>query len=450
MRHTRLEYMGRRSGNNWATVHQPAPVHPEDMPDDCNVFDDIADLEESVIEQTNLNLNGKLIMNKTAIALALASKGLTPSSMATHRVPAGTVERVLTGTNFFDPMDTIVDKLERFTPLLSRVSASMAWQLDATIINQARTVLFERWDSVGELDREIEDPFNNFCQRVGDDLNHPELYQDESAERTLALLLGLSPMWHDAAASQHDRDDRRAMYNPKALSQLMIDEKPRFAKGDTISKWQLSAAKSAKKTADAMRANEQAHVKTLADQAKLEERIKLAYDTKLQMQIERYVNRDRMLAVDRVGKNKGLIPTLEIIIDTARKHLIENTRFDMLPLDSQRRLTDYAMSTVSRILDDDVAKIGKIGISEFGNISDGADEAIAALDHAYRTKLSQAAELENVTSQVQLNIDREAKAVALKKDAAAEAKARKAAAAKAKREAKAAQRITTSHASVAM
>ena len=122
----------------------------------------------------------------------------------------------------------------------------------------------------------------------------------------------------------------------------------------------------------------------------------------------------------------------------------------MLPLDSQRRLTDYAMSTVSRILDDDVAKIGKIGISEFGNISDGADEAIAALDHAYRTKLSQAAELENVTSQVQLNIDRTAKDMALKADAATEAKARKAAAAKAKREAKAAHRITPPNASVAM
>ena len=67
-----LQYMGRRSGNNWATVHQPAPIHPEDMPDeDCNVLDDIADLEESVIEQTNLNLNGKPVMNQTAIAQAL-------------------------------------------------------------------------------------------------------------------------------------------------------------------------------------------------------------------------------------------------------------------------------------------------------------------------------------------------------------------------------------------
>lgn len=344
-----------RPGERWCATHQPEPIYPEDIPaEDCDVFEAVAAIEEDSLEFSNLNLNERLVMNQTQtpIAAAMIKAGVT------HQVEAGTV--LGTGHAYFDPLDVLEDKIGLHPVLHSRVLNSMAWMLDMSCINQARSILFNRY---ANAEHDMDDPFSNFCQGIAEDLSHDSLYDDESDERTLAYLLALRPQWHDAAQNAASSDDRD--YNPKSLHQLLAEEKPRTASLGARMNLELIATKEARGDA--------------AKKARL---------------MAAFMQRDEIQALQRVDSNKKLIPTITAILDTVARYAPSDTRFDLLPELTQKRLTQFTLDTVERTLSNDVAKRSQITPVAFSRIVDAAYEATEALGKVIETKFSDKGELE--------------------------------------------------------
>ena len=326
--------------------------------------------------------------NQTAIAQALTSAQAQNLVNAIHdigvppknrTVPSGTMAKlaVSSGTSFFDPIDLLEDHLGSRPVLHARVLESMVWMLDNSCISQARSILFERYK---EVDHDAVDAFNNFCQDVAENLDHESLYVDESPEQTLAILLALRDQWHDAAARAAASDDRD--YKPKSLRQLMEDEKVKLADvGTRVNYKKLAELEAGSDTAKA-------------------ERLYASY-----------MEADAIASTQRVASNKALMPTILEVLRTAKRYALESSRFDQLPLPVQRRLTSFAVGVVDRCKLDVAKRLAKQPIA-FGHVAEAAHQATVALNHVITTKFSDAGEMENITSQTEINIGRAAKRVA--------------------------------------
>lgn len=466
MKHIRLEYMGRPAGNSWATVHEPAPVHLDDMPNEnCNVLDDVADSEALIIEYSNLNLNGKLIMNQTAISRALSAQGITPGSMATHRVPAGTVAKIGTTVNYTDPLDILEATLGNYPALLSRVLAQMAWMIDNSIIQMSQSILFMHWsarefDEIGQAGQS----FDDFCHTVAATIDHESFFSNnegeiQSSEQTLAIMLKLSPYWHERAASATAADWTRsvnmAIYRPKSLDMLMREEKPRQVPVAARTKLHERFTAKAQKAADRRREIGLPQCKTHADLEKLEKACKEVFETTRDTMMQAQLTKEEDVSQTRVTSNMRLIPVKSEIIRTAQRHLPETASFEDLPELLQQRFTQQCATAMESKYNNDVAKLSAIGTAEHARMGEAIDIAepllLTLCDKIGGMAGSHGPETTSTTSQVQLDIDRAARDVAMRADAAHEKKAAKAAKAKAAREAKAAKkRITTPFASVAV
>lgn len=302
-------------------------------------------------------------------------------------IPTGTMAQlavlkpiVAAGTSFFDPIELLEDHLGHQAPLHARVLESMVWMLDNSCISQARTILFARY---AEVDHDAPDAFNNFCQDVAENLDHPSLYgedSDGSPEQTLSILLAVRDQWHDAAACAAAADDRD--YKPKSLRQLMEEEKAKLADVGT-----------------------RVNYKTLAN-------LEAAGDTaKAERLFASYMEADALASTQRVANNRSLMPTLLELLRTVKRYAVEASRFDHLPLSVQRRLTTFAVGVVDRTKVDVAKRFAKQPIA-FGHIAEAAHQATVALSHVITTKFTDVGELENITSQTQINIDRNAKRVA--------------------------------------
>lgn len=296
-------------------------------------------------------------------------------------VPTGTMAKlVTTGTSFFDPIDLLEDHLGTQPTLHSRVLDSMAWMLDSSCISQARTILFERYKDV---DHTAPDAFNNFCQDVAENLDHPSLYGEEandSPEQTLAIMLALRDHWHDAAARAAAADNRD--YKSKSLRELMESEKV--------------------KTAD---------VGTRINYKKLAELEARGDTAKAERLYTSYMEADAMSSTQRVDGNKALMPTILELLRTVKRYAVESSRFDQLPLLVQRRLTTFTVGAVDRSKLEVAKRLSKQPIA-FGHIAEAAFQATEALGHVIVNKFTDVGELENITSQVQTDINRNAKRVA--------------------------------------
>lgn len=342
-----------KPGERWTNVHVPTPVHLDEIPDeDTDVFESVSDIEEESLDYSNLNLTGKHIMTKNTIASALASAGVV------HTVNEH-------GHNYFDPIDFVEDHLGTNAMMLFKSMGSIAWSIDTACINAARTVLYKRYaeSDKSEPVRGV-NPFDLFCQGIVEDLSHQSLYDDEgSAEQTLVQLLALRTQWHDsaqAAASAHDKD-----YNPKSLEQMLLEEKPQATDvGERVN---------------------------LAVIAKMEAAGDAAKEARL---LQSYVDASEIASKNRTENNKKLIPTIALILSVAERYATADTRFDHLPLSTQKLLTERVVSTVNRIKMD-VAKTLARNPIEFGHVIEAAYKCTNALNEVIKAKFSNPGELEN-------------------------------------------------------
>lgn len=307
----------------------------------------------------------------------------------THTLPTGTMASQLiaiapqpTNYAYFDPADLVNDYLIRAPELHAKVSASMAWSIDNACINQARNILFTRYATAQEEAENASDvEFNDFCQNVAEDLAYESLYQpgeSDTPEYTLAVLLAVREQWHDVAAAAAAADNRD--YNPKTLRQLMEAEKVREPDAGTIANH---------KTMIKLEAN--------GDEA-LEKRM-----------LESALMAERIAAENRVARNKSLHPILLEILRTAKIYgVVENARFDQLPAYMQRSLTNQVIGNLERSTTDLASRLARQPII-FARTAEAKHQCKVALENIMLAKFNDTAELENVTSQTQIDIDRMAK-----------------------------------------
>lgn len=308
--------------------------------------------------------------NTTSIAQAMTKARI---------VPTGTMAKlaVTTGTSFFDPIDVLEDHLGTQPTLHSRVLDSMAWMLDSSCISQARSILFERYKDVDHTEA---DAFNNFCQDVAENLDHPSLFAEDadgSPEHTLSVMLALRNHWHDAAARAASADNRD--YKGKSFRELMESEKV--------------------KTAD---------IGTRVNYKKLAELEARGDTAKAERLYTSYMEADALASANRVDSNKALLPVVLEILRTVNRYAVESSRFDHLPLIVQRRLATFCVGAVDRSKLEVAKRLAKQPIA-FGHIAEAAFQATEALNLVIVNKYSDAGELENITSQVQTNMDKAAK-----------------------------------------
>ena len=309
----------------------------------------------------------------------------TTKETKTHTVPTGTMTalaaalppELIVGNTYFDPTDLLEDKLGSQPSLHSKVMESMAWMLDANCISQARTVLFERFK---EVDHDHVDAFKDFCQVVAEDLDHESLYEDESSEQTLAILLAVRDQWHDAAAHAAAADDRD--YNSKSLREQMENEKVKLADVGT-----------------------RVNYRKIAD---LEARGDTAKANRL---YAAYMEADAISSAQRIEGNKSLMPTILEVLRTAKRYALESYRFDQLPLNKQRQLATFAIGAIDRSRADIAKRLNKQPIA-FGHLAEAAFEATEALNKVIVAKYSDVGDLENTRSQVSIDHERNQKRVA--------------------------------------
>lgn len=282
-----------------------------------------------------------------------------------------------TGTAYFDPIDMLEDHLGMQPVTHARVMSSMAWMLDNSCVSQARTILFNRFKDV-DTD-EVKD-FDAFCQDISENLSHESLYEGEGDEQTLAIMLAVRNHWHDAAA--HAAHAADIDYKSKSLRELMESEKPREANVGTRTNFQQLAKDEAGDDAD---------------------KAKRLYDS--------YVLGAKLASEQQVNNNKKLMSTLLEVLRTVKRYAPEEARFDQLPLNVQRRLTQFTIGLLERTRVEMASRLASQPIA-FGRMREATLQAITALNKVMTVKFNIDGELENVMSQTELNIGRNAKRVA--------------------------------------
>lgn len=305
----------------------------------------------------------------------------------THTLPAGTMASQLapianSNHAYFDPADLCMDYLARAPELYAKVSSSMAWSIDNACINQARNILFTRFAAAQEQAENANDlVFADFCQNVAEDLAHESLYQPgeiDTPEYTLAILLAVREQWHDAAAAAAAADNRD--YNPKTLRELMDAEKPRDPDAGTIANHRLMIK---------LEAN--------GDEA-LEARM-----------LESVIAAEKIASINRVARGKPLRPVLLEVLRTVKTYgMQESARFDQLPTTVQRSLTTQILSALDRNANDLASRLARQPIT-FARMAECKYQCKEALQKVILSKFADTGELENTTSQVQIDMDRMAK-----------------------------------------
>ena len=281
---------------------------------------------------------------------------LTNPTPKVRRVAPGFAAAQTIGTTYFDPMDTLMDKMGAQAPLYSRVADSLTWMLDASCISQARNVLFTRYKNA---DVETRDTFSNFCLTIHAALKHDSLYRDDvlefqTPERTLSIMLALRHDWHDAVNSAFAADDRD--YNPKSLRQLLENEKPQMA-------------------SVAVRSN-------FAVLAKLEAKGDAAAEQRI---LNAMIEVDKINALERAHDNVSLAPTILEILRTVGNHAPDGARFDHLPLNKQKQLTEFSLGAIERSMVDMATRLRKQPLA-FGRMAEAAFQTKEALNLVIRAK----------------------------------------------------------------
>lgn len=297
--------------------------------------------------------------------------------MATHTLPAGTLATALAvaASNYtgFDPIDLFEDTMSLQPMLHSKVMESMCWMIDQSCINQARTILFERYK---EADHTGADSFADFCQLVAEDIDHQSLYDEEGNEAALATMLSLRNYWHDTAAACFAANDQD--YKSKSLREHMEAEKVKAADVGTRTNYRKLA-----------------ELEAAGDTAKAER----LYSS--------YMQANALASQQRVDSNKALMPVTLEILRTANRYAAVSLKFSDLPTTKQKQLVSFAVGVIERARVDVAARMSKQPIA-FGHVAEAAYQATFKLNDVLKQKYSDAGELESC-SQVQLEMNRSAK-----------------------------------------
>lgn len=296
----------------------------------------------------------------------------------THTVNSNVINQIInptmTTTNYTNPLDIIEDKLISCAELYASVTNSLAWMVDTSVLNQARNVLFERYaEQEGEQ-------FDEFLISVGQELQHESLYEHEGSEQTLAQLLALRMKWHDVAQSAAFANNRD--YSPSSLREQLESEKPMSLTGGALKNFQALAKAEA-----------------AGDHEKEERLLKL------------YMESHTIAEQERIRKGKALRAPLLEIIRSANAYALETYDFEHLPRTRQKQLTTFAKNTIERVLPQLATRLAKQPI-EFGRTMEAGREALKCLDKMLVEKFSDTGELENIRSQTEINMGRNAKRVA--------------------------------------
>ena len=312
----------------------------------------------------------------------------------THTLPTDTMAAALapiapaaSNHAYFDPADLVMDYVARAPELYAKVASSMAWSVDNACINAARNILFKYYAAAQERAENASDVvFSEYCAEVADDLSHESLYlpgpELDNPEYTLAVLLAIRDQWHDAAFSAAAADNRD--YNPKSLRELMDAEKPRDPDVGTV--------------------------KNHALMAKLEANGDVELEARL---LTSMIEAEKLASISRVARSKPLRPTILEILRTVKAYgTQEAARFDQLPISLQRSLSTQVLNTLDRSANDLASRLARQPIA-FARMAEAKHQCKKALDAVIATKFIDDGDLENVTSQVQHDMNRAAKRKAM-------------------------------------
>jgi len=264
------------------------------------------------------------------------------------------------GTAFFDLFPTLEDLLVH--PLLrARVLSSMAWILDTTAINTARSVFWDVHKEASEAGH-IDD-FADFLNRMAEMRANENYVEDLGFElgagklQSLTLLLKLSQKWHDAA--QGASVGANIKYVPKSFEMLLASEKAQAV--DALTTAKLEALVDAVYEGEAHTAEEVAESKKLL----------------AAQQAER-------MAQMHATRQKISPAVLRIIAYASYRDESEAEEFWQLPIEVQTRLVNNAISAIDRTLTDLAAYKSITAIQYIGLIRE-AKAAKARLGEVLRS-----------------------------------------------------------------
>ena len=317
--------------------------------------------------------------------MSKASATTSSTTTKTRTVPTGTMTalaaampEVVSGTSYFDPIDLLKDKMGDAPTLYAEVMKSMIWRIDTACLNQSATVLFEKFK---DINSEEVVTFNEYLLHVAEYVAHDEWYEIDSNERTLAILLNIRKQWYDACQSALAADDKD--FKPNSLRVQLESQKAKMTDVGTRANYKIMAE------ADAH-----------GDAAEAE----LLYKS--------YLELDEVDAKNKVERAKPLIASKLVILHAAQAHSQDSFRFDHLPMNVQRSLTKFPLGAIDRVRKD-LARFMSGQPFAFGRACSCAVKAKNALEKIIIKKYSDEGELENITSQVQIDMDRQAKRVAI-------------------------------------
>lgn len=254
-------------------------------------------LEAQLVHTYHFNIQGNPVMSNAI------NPTITPE-----------VAAKLVHTRYTDVMDIIGDKLSHES-LKARVTSSMAWMLDQTIVTQARVFLFNEFkesELVGTADG-----LDNFMHEFVGSLQVEEVFGGNGTASTLCQMLGLRQEWHDIASSAADADGRR--YEPRSFEALIHDEKAQTLKPDQRKRMQMMVK--------AMLEMDGGDEKEEADLVKL------------------MAERADARAMSRVELNRKVGPTVLDVIAQATRHS-QHSRFEELDEQLRERLIKTSLKFV--------------------------------------------------------------------------------------------------------
>lgn len=261
---------------------------------------------------------------------------------------------VIHGTNFLDLHD-IADETLVYPLMKAKVTASMAWMMDTSIVTTARRVFWDtQADGVegGHIDN-FADFLNaiadlqtneNYVEQLGFELNTGRL-------QSLKIMLQLSAKWHDRARAAAIQNGQT--YEPKSFETLLLSEKPAPVKADSIEKMTALAEALADE----------------GDTAEDKERL-------VQMLIKKATNR----AIEMHDSHKLIIPAVLKIISIAGYSNAgeESAEFWQLPADAQFRFINSMDASIKRTLED-ISTYRKVTMIEYAGAIKEAKAACARL-----------------------------------------------------------------------
>lgn len=180
---------------------------------------------------------------KGSTAAAHAAPAVVQAELPTNAAVlavAPAVDEVIHGTAFYDLFDSL-DEVLVHPMMKARVLSSMAWMLDTSIINTARSVFWDTQASAAEAGHI--DNFNDFINAMANMRTNENYVEDLGFElgagrlQQLSLMLKLSQTWHDKA--EQSAVVAGIKYTPKSFEVLITSEKVQTV--DVLTKSKLDA-----------------------------------------------------------------------------------------------------------------------------------------------------------------------------------------------------------------